>query len=461
MKNKKYSSAAAVNLEELLEAREKRASKQKQLLFEYKKTLVVYTLNIAGPIKVFDLAVKTFYEGLFLIKKELMEKDIIIILEDIDENKTGYEAYLIVEDEASLVKKILLKIEDNYSLGRIFDIDVLDISGKKLSRLNYQEGYRKCLICDEPANLCRRNQTHSLSEIINKEIEIMSDYFYDKYSTQVANLAYNSLIAELHTTPKPGLVDLNNNGSHNDLNLNLFYKSATVLKPYFKKFVLFGIENKDVELGILFDGLRKLGIKAEKTMFNSTDKVNTHKGAIFIFSIVLATLGWLFANEEEYSRNKVVASIKKVTYKILNDFSNLNEREIKTNGENIYLKYNILGIRGESKEGFSIVFNLFLPIFIEQKRHHSFNDSGVFTLLKIIENIDDTNIIKRSDFETLIKIKDIISKELRNTNVDILELSNKMDEYFIQRNLSAGGSADLLALTYFLYFYENLFNINS
>ena len=51
-----------IELPQMLSARENRVQKQNQLLQQYQMTLISFTLNIAGPIKVFPLAIKTYEE---------------------------------------------------------------------------------------------------------------------------------------------------------------------------------------------------------------------------------------------------------------------------------------------------------------------------------------------------------------------------------------------------------------
>lgn len=42
-----------------------------------------------------------------------------------------------------------------------------------------------------------------------------------------------SLLEEVYTMPKPGLVDLYSCGAHSDMDVHIFEKSAKALKPYF------------------------------------------------------------------------------------------------------------------------------------------------------------------------------------------------------------------------------------
>ena len=79
------------------------------------------------------------------------------------------------------------------------------------------------------------------------------------------------------------------------------------------------------------------------------------------------------------------------------------------------------------------------------------------TLLKVIALNDDSNIISRHDIKILNYAKSSAEKifnELKN-NFDV-NLIYALDQDFISRNISPSGSADLLAVIYFMYALENL-----
>ena len=103
---------------------------------------------------------------------------------------------------------------------------------------------------------------------------------------------------EACTTPKPGLVDMNNSGSHSDMDIYTFIDSSSVLVSYFRKFSLAGIRYCNDEPYQLFEKIRYLGMLAEDEMLISTNNVNTHKGLIFSLGIICSALGYLFANEK-------------------------------------------------------------------------------------------------------------------------------------------------------------------
>ena len=67
------------------------------------------------------------------------------------------------------IKNITVAIEESCELGRLFDIDVIDISFEKLSR----KSFRKCLICEAQAQECGRSRKHSVEELQNRVEEIL------------------------------------------------------------------------------------------------------------------------------------------------------------------------------------------------------------------------------------------------------------------------------------------------
>lgn len=459
MDSKKYLSSNIVSIDDILNLRDNRQQFINKLIKEYRKTIIVFSMNIVGPIKVFNLSKKAFIEGNSLILRMIEDHKLHLIYHHKNEQLSGYESYYVIDYNPIELKKLVTNIEDSTDLGRLFDIDVITNEGVKVSRSNINIQGRKCILCDTPVFICSRSRKHSVDDLIEKEIEIMFDYFSNKMSDNISSIAVESLILEVKTTPKPGLVDLNNNGSHKDLNIELFIKSANILKPFFKNFFLLGV-NCDKEIDNLFISLRKCGLNAEKAMYKETNGVNTHKGAIFIFSLLLASLGYIFSNSI-YSRKILINKIINLSKDINNDFNNINKKNLLTNGERIFLELGIKGVRGEALSGFDkVIKNTVDKLTNYCKEGYSLNDSGAFTLLDILLNINDTNIISRSNYETLLFYKEKIKNNIELTGKEKISFIQELDKEFIDNNISAGGSADLLALTYFIYLFESKFEKN-
>lgn len=446
-----------VTLPRMLDARERRQAVQQQLLSSYNRPLISFTLNIVGPVKVFPLAVRTFEEGLRLIHTQCSAWRLPVMEEKRIEDITGYEAFLVMDADARKVKEILCRLEERTSLGRLFDLDVIQTDGTKVSREDFQMPPRKCLICSQDAFVCSRSRTHSVDELLLRECEIMQEYFDLQYASHISSLSMRALLYEVAATPKPGLVDRDNSGSHKDMDFYTFQSSAVSLNRFFEEFTLCGIRNCRRPCEEVFSLIRPIGIQAEEVMMEATGGVNTHKGMIFSLGIFCCVLGYLYGNQMPFSEEEFTAVCKAMTSHLLEDFDHITLQNARTHGERLYARYGITGIRGEAANGYPSVFKLALPAFRGYKEQgFSTNDAGILTLLHIIAGSEDTNIIARSDYQTMKRVQEEIRNLLYSgiSDLDYIKEIRRLDQRFIQMNISPGGSADMLALTYFMYSLE-------
>ena len=159
-----------VGIDEVLNCREKRVAIQNEMIRKYKKPVISFTMNIPGPIKTNNEIKKAFDIGKNLILEKLKENNTAILeIQELNEN-TGNELFISVNSLAKKIKNITVSIEEASELGRLFDMDVIDINFEKLSR----ESFRKCLICEEQAQECGRSRKHSVEELQNKVEKILS-----------------------------------------------------------------------------------------------------------------------------------------------------------------------------------------------------------------------------------------------------------------------------------------------
>lgn len=158
-----------VSLEEILDAREERVYIQNELIKKYNLPILSFTMNIPGPVKTNEAIRKAFEYGKIKLLEKL-EKNNTKMLELKQKNtKTGDELWIVADIKADDLKRIAVDIEEASFLGRIFDMDVIDVNFKKLSR-NF---FRKCLICDMQAQECGRSRRHSVEELQSKIEEIL------------------------------------------------------------------------------------------------------------------------------------------------------------------------------------------------------------------------------------------------------------------------------------------------
>ena len=159
-----------VGIDEILNCREKRVVIQNEMIRKYKKPVISFTMNIPGPIKTNNEIKKAFDIGKNLILENLKKNNIEILeIQELNEN-TGNELFISTNLLAEKIKNITVVIEESSELGRLFDIDVIDVNFEKLSR----KSFRKCLICEKQAQECGRSRKHSVEELQNKVEEILS-----------------------------------------------------------------------------------------------------------------------------------------------------------------------------------------------------------------------------------------------------------------------------------------------
>ena len=270
---------------------------------------------------------------------------------------------------------------------------------------------------------------------------------------KIVDAALKAMLYEVTVNPKPGLVDPVTNGSHHDMNVFTFIDSTLSLRSYFEAVVKYGKDFSGENLQELFLKLRPLGLEAEKNMFNATHQVNTHKGVIFSLGI-LATAASYTESNSTLSTENIVAVVKAMLLDLTkNDFRSLAEKSKLTAGEKQYIKYGFTGIRGEAEAGFPTVVNIALPFL--RKTNGEISQRLLDTLMVILVNLEDSNLIKRAgNADILIEVKKKVQQYFEC--LDKKKFLRQFDKDFTDRNLSIGGSADLLILTIFLGLLENI-----
>lgn len=282
----------------------------------------------------------------------------------------------------------------------------------------------------------------------------------EDFCEMISAIAIKSILYEVAATPKPGLVDRDNAGAHSDMDFFTFLNSTSVLGPYFYKCALAGADFKDSDYSKLLIHIRPIGIEAEKSMFKATCGINTHKGIVFSAGIIGAAAGTLYEEERPLSLENIIDRVKSISHGISGELKEVDHKEKLTYGEKLFAKHKSKGIRGEVEEGFPTVLKYSYPIFKElmEEKTLNINDILIQTLYHLIENTEDSNILGRHGLAELefaktsageaLKLGGILSQEGR----DYIE---NLDREFIEKNISPGGAADLLAVTLMLYMLEN------
>ncbi|AHM58102.1 2'-(5''-triphosphoribosyl)-3-dephospho-CoA synthase CitXG (plasmid) [Peptoclostridium acidaminophilum DSM 3953] len=416
--------AGSITLQQVLDARDHRHEIQQLLLSEFRRPVLSFTMNIAGEVKNSPLIKLAFDHGIQSITDLLGTPHKMEILR----KPTGCEAFLVYGKSAEKIKQTCINIESKSPIGRLFDMDVIDADGQKLSR---QEP-RTCIVCGGPVAPCSRSRAHGLDAVKARTNQLLLQFA----AKQFEGLAAEALVEEVRFTPKPGLVDLRNQGSHKDMDFAMFERSADSLRSYFSEAFLLGAEEKDC-----MKKLQKAGIAAESRMLETTGGVNTHKGAIYAFGLILAALGnYLMRGDDIFQHASRLARAAEVS-------------DSKTHGREVFEKFGIRGAREEAEAGFPSAKKAYLLL------KHSGGDM-LSTLLQLISECPDTNLLYRGGLEGLVYAQNWAKFVLNRPAFSRPSLTKRMDQAFIRKNLSPGGCADLLALALFLRKVDSLWNEN-
>ncbi len=278
---------------------------------------------------------------------------------------------------------------------------------------------------------------------------------FDADLQKVSQYMTQAILLEVVTHPKPGLITRYSNGSHSDMSIFTFMMSSAVLGKAFNDLQEIG-QAHNGRIRELLPKIRNYGIKAEKEMLFVTKGVNTQRGILFAGGIVSAAAG--YAMNKGLAKETLLTLIKKMTCGLVEKELINNAHTAKTAGEKLYNKYGITGIRGEVEKGFPSIEKKGLPALrYAMARGASINDALIHTLISLMTVVEDSNVVWRTDYETLL--------ELHKTAENILQLGsiftsagrlaiNDAEKYFEHRRISPGGSADLLSVTVALYLLE-------
>ncbi|MCF6409608.1 triphosphoribosyl-dephospho-CoA synthase [Pseudalkalibacillus salsuginis] len=269
-------------------------------------------------------------------------------------------------------------------------------------------------------------------------------WYADECSKELADLAVKALVDEAELTPKPGLVDQQDNGTHTDMDFNLMIKSAHALYPTFEEIGYVAFRQEPTQQ--LREKIAVIGRNGEETMMQTTGGVNTHKGAIW-------AIGLLVASAAIHSSRTDVKQIAITAGKI----AGMEDRyapDIPTNGSVAKRRYGVPGAKGEAQLGFPHVIKIALPA-LYHARHKGLSErrSRLETLITLYAHVDDTCILHRGGKKALDVTKSAALKVIDNGGVSTSEgwqALKELDQALMEYKVSPGGSADLLAAALFL-----------
>lgn len=463
-----------ITLADVLDAKETKARIQNEMREAHKTPVIGIGINMPGPTKYDDETLRLLQHALSVLRNRFRESGATLKEERVYHRITGPIAILAVDAPADTLKQLAVEVEEISAHGRLLDIDVFDIDGRQVDRVSRGLTLRRCLVCEESAVECMRSRRHSSDDLVAAARNLLacfradSTWAYPQAVEMIGTAALTAMLMEAACAPAPGLVDRYNSGAHHDMDFFTFVLSSSALAPSMYRCAMAGWEHRG-EAADLLPILRRIGMKDEKSMFAATQGINTQKGLLFLLGILAAAA----ARVQKNGPSKALAiEVSTEAAKICGGIVGRELASLKrgvqnrkmTAGERFYIQYGVTGIRGEIEAGLPTVHDKGLPLFREAiGAGLHVNDALIHALIGIMSLTEDTTILNRHGLDALTGARRDASAVLAAGGM-LCETGRNMvqelDERYSAAGISPGGSADLVAATYFLHRLEEIFSSN-
>ena len=248
----------------------------------------------------------------------------------------------------------------------------------------------------------------------------------------LGHLACHALQMELDTTPKPGLVDRNDNGAHHDMDYATMQRGIEALLPFFDELA----ETGNASTLPSAAQIQSIGMRGEQLMLTTTQGVNTHKGALFALGLMCVAAAHTLHQHGAIACHQLQQDVMALS-------SSLKE-SVDTHGGRAVNRHQVAGALAMAQGGYQQLFSDWLPFYRTMTgdawQCHK-------TLLRIMSMLDDTNVIHRVGYDRAQRVKEEAQSMLNDFDAAGLE---EMNRRYIAENISPGGAADMLSLTIFV-----------
>ena len=242
---------------------------------------------------------------------------------------------------------------------------------------------------------------------------------------------------ELYLTPKPGLVDRLDNGSHPDLSVPLMEQSIGIVNDYLREIVV------SLRADEPFICQRDIAIRAERRLYDELG-TNTHKGYIFLSGMLLIARHHAAMPDETCVRESL-STISRAFF----DTAGHSD----SNGEKARRKYHAGGIVSEAIGGYPSLFDAALPAFRAAFARYECVTTASFAMMaRLMQCVDDTTTLHRAGPGGLARVKRDGARLERAIaeGGDHHALLVELNHDYVRANITIGGVADLVGICYAL-----------
>lgn len=267
-------------------------------------------------------------------------------------------------------------------------------------------------------------------------------------ATDIGCWASDALTREANLPHKPGLVGPDGSRGHSDMDVELMRLSAEVLEPTFVELANAGMS---FDIGQeLRDEIGRIGRRGEDAMMQATDGVNTHRGAIWNVGLLTIATAGLSGSASSLPLNAF--SITRRAGELASIADSYTDNGPRP-GAVARRKYKVGGAVSEAASGFPHVIAILQAMGSFTGATPPTPSQQLRGLLTSMSSLDDTCILHRGGPQALDFVQASATQLLVDTapETDISPAGlRQLDVKMTERNLSPGGSADLLAGALFL-----------
>jgi triphosphoribosyl-dephospho-CoA synthase len=243
-------------------------------------------------------------------------------------------------------------------------------------------------------------------------------------------------LRELELTPKPGLVDRRDSGSHTDLSYPIMRASIDLLPLYFDELRRCHREGRPLQAFV------QAGVAAEQRMTQAI-RTNAHKGFIFISGLVL-----MAACRCQGRMNLLPLAVAKVAQGFFPRFGATD-----SHGARLGRSHGLGGIKAEAERGLPAVFDHGWPKYREALAEGWTADHAGFYLMAVLmQQVEDSTAVSRCGLDGLRRLRQDGARlqRLLEQRRDPEPWLAALNQDYRRSGLTMGGVADCMALTFAL-----------
>jgi triphosphoribosyl-dephospho-CoA synthase len=410
------------------------------------RALVFASLAVPGPKKTPEGAGVALASGVDALRRALADRP----WEELDRgtDALGPWAVVAVEAEPEPVKRAAARIEGAFPFGRVLDLDVYADGGRPVDRAGLGLPPRRCLVCEEPARECIALRRHRGGEPAARAAAILEPLGpWRSWAAALAAALVEGAQEELDLTPKPGLVDRHDSGSHPDLSYAAMVRSVLLLPLYFDELVaLRGPAGADAGARGDLAACVAAGRRAEARMHRAAGS-NAHRGLIFLGGLVVLAACDASPDGEQPGEG----TLRRHVTDLAREFCERAEPDAEdTPGARARSEHGVQGILGEARTGLPAVFEAALPAYrATLARSGDRRRAALRAMAALMGAVDDTTALHRAGRGGLARLRSDGESlaALLDAGADPDAHLARWNDDYRRAGLTMGGVADCLALT--------------